>query len=124
MLALDIVGPAERLDDLRRDLTTLFRPLHIGLDDRELITANPRNEVRRQQRLDQARANDFQQLIADRVAKAVVHGLKVVEIDTVNRKSTAWLELRKRRFEMLSEQDAVGQIRQHIVARQMCDPGF
>ena len=58
------------------------------------------------------------------MAERIVDGLEMIEIEAMHGKAAAGLDALERILEMLAEQHAVGQVGQHVVARQMRDLGF
>ena len=122
--ALDVVGPADQFDDARGELAALLRPADIGLNDREFVAADARDEIRRLHRLGQADGHELQKLISDRMAERIVHGLEMIEIEAMHGKAAAGLDALEGILEMLAEQHAVWQVREHVMARQMRDLGF
>src|SRR5205814_3729793 len=94
-------------------------------EDRELVAAEPRQDVPLPQaRLEAARRRD-QQLVADHVAEAVVDDLEAVEIEIQHREAAA--DPRTARFvempaEALDEDGAIAQAGQGIDEADAAQP--
>ena len=124
MPAVDVVGPADQLDDARGELAALLGPADVGLHHREFVAADARHEVGGRHRLDQTGRHELEQLVADRMAERVVDGLEMIEIEAMHGKAAARLDAVEGVLQMLAEQHAVRQIGQHVVPRQMRDLGL
>src|SRR5213594_2740386 len=87
-----------------------------GQQDRELVSAETRDRVRRAQARREARSDLLQQLVAHRVAEAVVHRLEVREVhhEHSDGLAGAWLT-EELLLEALDEQRAIRQSGEEIV---------
>src|SRR5207302_335683 len=65
----------------RRIQRTVRIPGQVGQQDQELVATLPRDNIRVADGFTQARADRLQELVARRVAEAVVDELEVVEVD-------------------------------------------
>ena len=122
--AVDIVGPADQLDDAGGELAALLWLADVGLHHRKFVATDARDEVGRRHRLDQAGGHELQQLVADRMAERIVDGLEVIEIEAMHGEAAAGLDPFERILKVLTEQHAIRQIGEHVVARQMRDLGL
>ena len=86
-------------------------------DDRELVAADPREQVVRAQGDLQARRDERQQLVAVVMAERVVDVLEVVEVDDEQRQRAVGLAVAQRALEALVERPAVGDAGQLVGAR-------
>jgi hypothetical protein len=124
VIALDLVGPAERVDQPARQIRRLsrffYRRLHYG----KFITAEPRHHIALAQARGEPSSHRLEQEIADRMAERVVDMLEVVEVDAQDRKAFAAPDMHERRVKPLMEQQAVGQVRQPVVMRHVGDACF
>ena len=94
------------------------------LQDDELVAAEPRHDVGLAHDLAQPLGDRAQQLVAAGVAQRVVDLLELVEVDEVYGERTAAPQGGERRVHLVAEEGAVGQVGQHVVARQMVDLGL
>ena len=92
-----------------------------SLDDDEFVAAHPRNGVGLAHEAAQAVRHDLQQLVACRMAERVVHRLKLVEVEMVNRHHLLALEPAQRLLQPLVQQYPVGQIGQRVMVGHMLD---
>ncbi|MNF71292.1 hypothetical protein D3C84_532390 [compost metagenome] len=88
----------------------------------ELIAAQPRQRDARAEHGLQAFGHGLEQLVTDRVPEAVIDHLEMIQIDHQQR-TAALLDLRRRQCLLgtVGEQQAVGQIGQWIVMRQVLE---
>jgi len=92
-----------------------------GLDDGELIAAEPRQEVRFAHAAAQPLCDRFQKSVADRMTERVVHLLEAVEIEPMEGERRAFVQVAERVLERLAEMEAVGNAGQRIVPRKPLD---
>ena len=115
----------KRLPDRRMDFINEpsgFRPvLDSGLNDGELVAAEPGRHVGFLEATAQALGDALEQLIADRMAERVVDALELVDVDIEHRQLLARPYRLERLFQPLAEQDPVRQVGQPVVMRQMRD---
>ncbi|MHC2438586.1 hypothetical protein ACVMB0_005961 [Bradyrhizobium sp. USDA 4451] len=112
---------AQRLIDARHEVADVVVRGDVVLDDRELVAAEPRDEVVRSDRLPQLLGHAAQEFVADRMAERVVDPLELVDIDIVDREF-AHPGLPQQLFRVALEQRPVRQIGQRIVMREIFDP--
>src|SRR5207244_1518810 len=80
-MAVDLERCADGLDDAHGKRFRLARIAHAGLDDRELVAAEPRHQVAVAHAAEQPLAHLLEKNIADRVPQRVVDSLEVIEIE-------------------------------------------
>ena len=120
-VAVDLVVLADGLDDARGQHLAAVGVAHVGLDDGELVAAQAGHEIALAHAAEQALADLLQQHVADRVPERVVDGLEAVEVETEDGKALAAPQAQQRRLQLLAEQRAVGEVGEHVVARQVRD---
>jgi hypothetical protein len=81
-----------------------------GLNDRELVAAQPGDLVLFAETAAQAVGHGFQKLIANRMAKRVVGALELVKVQIEDCKMLAMLDACERRLQLFAQQEAIGQI--------------
>ena len=97
----------------------------VGDEDEELVASEPGDDVGRPHGVAEPVGHDAEELVAGRVAVAVVHKLEVVEVDEEHGdRQVAALGARDRLLEVLLEEEAVGQVGQRVVVGQMGEPGL
>ena len=115
----------KRLPDRRMDfineLSGFRAVLDRGLNDGELVAAEPGRHIGFLEATAQALGDALEQLIADRMAERVVDALELVDVDIEHRQLLAGPYRLERLFQPLAEQDPVRQVGQPVVMRQMCD---
>ena len=96
--------------------------VEVRQQDQELVAALAREQVGRAHDAAQAHRDPPQQLVAGRVAEAVVDGLEVVEVDVQQRdRMAAAPGAREAEREVLVEQRAVRQLRERVVVGEERD---
>ena len=93
-----------------------------GLDDGELVAAEPGHEIGFAHAGPEADRDRFQQFVADHVSERVVDALELVDVDIKHRKLLAGRGVRQFALELLVEQRAVRQIGQRVVMGEVGDP--
>ena len=90
---------------------------------RELVTAEPRDEIVGAQAMPQALGSGLQQLVAGAVAETVVDRLEAVEVEEHHGEAVGRLALvsRHRAFELAEEVAAIGQVGKAIVIRDVLE---
>ena len=124
LMPLDHVGSADDLDDAMCQRRGIGGLRDGRLDDGELVAAHARDRVRLAQQRPQPVGHDLEQLVAGRMAQAVVDGLEVVEIEQVHGHDLAAPHAPQRILEPFVEQHAVGQAGQRVVQGHMGDLGL
>jgi hypothetical protein len=120
-------GHGERVVERRRDaLRDLHRVRAVGAGDGdhgELVTAETGQHVPDAQRAPQPPGDPAQQLVACRVAEAVVDHLEVVDVEQEKRGSLPWTVLGEDEGcgEPVLEEQAVGQAGERVVRRVAVD---
>ena len=121
-------GRAQRRADVLGDaLGRLDRSLGIDVGDEheELIASEPGHDVGRAHGVAEPVGDDAQELVAGRVAVAVVHELEVVEVDEEDGdRLLAAPGARDRLLEVLLEEEAVGQVGERVVIGEVGEPGL
>ena len=124
-MAVDDEWARHRLDDAVGDRGGIGRLVDRPQQQREFVAAEPRQHVGLARRAPEPGRGLLQHLVADGMAQRVVDRLEVVEVDAEHRGHLAALERRLRSLAISSRNcDAVGQVGQRIVARQMADARF
>jgi len=108
-------------DNITRQRVRFARIGNRRLEDDEFIATHARDRIAVARELLEAAADILQQDVAGLVAQGVVDGLELVEIDVVDREHPALFE---RLLEALTEQGAIGEVRQRVVVRHMRDLQF
>ena len=122
-MAQHLVGGRERLDQAAGEGPRGLGLARAGLEDRELVAAEPRGGVALAHAGEQAGGDGAQQGVADRVAEGVVDRLEAVEVEAQHRHRPAPAPRRRQRPpEPLPEQRPVRQAGQRVVVRQVLDP--
>ena len=112
----------ERAAHALGDLPRLVGAREVLEQDGELVAAEPRGGVLGAQAGRQSLGGRAQQLVADRVAEAVVDRLEVVEIDEDHRELTAVAPAaRERQGQAILEQRPVGEAGEVVVERLMAE---
>src|SRR6266511_5400699 len=108
----------ERLTQRRRDAFRDSRRRALARDvveqHRELVAAEPRDDVAGAQRLFEPRRDHLEQIVAGLVAEAVVYELEAVEVEKDDRRPVATTLLaRQRRGQVIGEQRPVRRSEEH-----------
>ena len=80
-LRLDLVGRSDRVDDAKRKRRGVSGLRNPYLHDRELIPAHARNGISFPDQRTQPLGHHLEELVASGMAKRIVDGLKVIEIE-------------------------------------------
>ena len=121
LLAVDVVGLAQRIDDALRQRSGLGGICDRGLHDHELIASHPRDGVGVANEPAQPFGDDPQQLVAAGMAERIVDGLELIEVEMMDGHHFRVLNPAQRVFEPVVQQHPVGQISQRIVVRHVFD---
>ena len=117
-----LIRRAQRVDDPLPELFGRRRQVGRLEGDRELVAAQPRDDVGAPQAAQQPAARRLQQRVADRMAQRVVDMLEPVQIEIQQRQSgVAVRQVADHLVQPDAEQHAVGQFRQRIVVRGEAD---
>ncbi len=123
LLALAHQRRAHRSDHPSGQDLCVLRAAHAGLQDRELVAAEPRHRVAGLHQAGEALARGDEYLVAEMVAERVVDRLEAVEVDEVQReRAVAPTPPRQRLAQPLSQQRPVRQVGQRVVVREMAEP--
>ena len=114
-MAVDLVGRADGLDDAGGERLGAVDVAHIGLDDGELVAAQARHEIALAHAAEQALADLLQEHVAHGMPERVVDGLEAIEVQAEDGKSLAAPQAQQRLLQLLAEQRAVGEVRQHVM---------
>ena len=123
LMAVDIVGFADRVDDALRQ-TSCVGGVRRDLHDGEFVAAHPRDGVVLAHQPPQPVRDHLQQPVAAGMAQRVVHRLEPVEIEVVDRDHFVAMDTAERLFQPLVQQDPVGQIGEGVVVRHVLDANF
>jgi hypothetical protein len=110
--------PIEASDD---DLEHVVDALDTGLDHREFVAAEPRDQIAVADAAPDPSRHRLQQLVADMVAERVVDALEFVDVDIEQGELLAARDLLQLAFHLLAEQYAVGQVGERVVMGEMRD---
>ena len=124
LMPVDVVGRADGLDDAAREGCGVGRLGDADLQDGELVAAHARDDVGVPRQRAQPFGDHLEKLVAGGMAERVVDVLEVVEIEKMRGHFFAAFGPGERLFELLIEQDAVGQAGQGIVMRHVGDLGL
>ena len=120
-VAEDVVGLRDVAEHAARQSLALIDLAGAGLNDGELVAAEPRQEVRLAHAAAQPLGDRLQKRIADRMTEPVVDLLEAVEVDPVQGERGALVQAAERVLERLAEIEAVGDAGQRIVAGEPLD---
>jgi hypothetical protein len=120
-VAETIVGRADCLEGPSHQLDDLGGVLDRGLDDGELVAAEPGDEIAGPDAFLEARGHRFEQLVADHVSERIVDALEFVDVDVEHRQVLAFDDIDELLLEPFVEQRAVWQVGQRVVMRKMPD---
>ncbi len=98
--------------------------IDLGLHDGEFVAAEPRNHRLVPRAIAQTLGDRAQQFVADMMAERIVDLLESVEIEAQHGKAALATEVGEGFFDLLGEQDAVGQAGQRVMARHEGDARF
>ena len=121
LVAVDLIGLDDRIADALGQRGCVRGVFHLGHDDGELVAAQARDRVGLARAAAQALADQFQQLVADRMAERVVDALELVEIEAEHRQAFAAFDAFELVLQRLAQQHAVWQVGQRVVARHVGD---
>ena len=128
LLAAELVGLAERLDDAGRERRRRLRLLAAELQNRELVTAEARDHALRfavsLHAAAKPLANLAQKLITGRMAKGVIHVLEAIQVEAQEGELLLRLCTRDPLRQIAVEQQAIGQIGQCVMLGHMRDADF
>ena len=124
LVPFDLIGLDDQLADSLRKRGRICRLLHLGHDDGEFVAAQTGNRIRLSGAATQTVGDQFQQLIADRMAKRIVDALELIEIEAKDRQAFAAFDAFEFVLQPLSQHNAIGQVGQRVMARHMSDPPF
>ena len=106
----------ERVEDALRERGRVVNALDVFAEHDELVAAEPRDRVTVAYRRLDSRGGLDQQLVADRVAERVVHGLEAVQVDEQHaERALVPADPRERLVESVGEHHAVRQARERVV---------
>ena len=112
LLAVDVIGLAQRVDDALRQRSGLGGVRDRGLHDHEFIAAHPRDGVGLANEAAQPLGDDPEQLVAAGMAERIVDGLELIEVEMMDGHHFAALNPAQHVFEPVVQQHPVGKIGQ------------
>ena len=119
LMSADAEGVAERVADPLREHGRTVGACVLGKHC-ELVAPETRGKVRSPQRGAQSLGHCLEEMVADVVAKAVVHHLEAIKVQVQHRGvCPGSIGVGDRADQVLEEQQAVGQSRQRVVVRQV-----
>ena len=107
----NVVRPPDILEDAMREVVGQLLAVDADLQDRELVAAEPPDDVAGAQAVLEPVGDALQQAVAHQMAVLVVDLLEVIEIDPVQRKAQPWIVALELLLEALAEVEAVGDLR-------------
>ena len=117
-----LIGLPDRLMNSGDELHDIADVPDAGLDHRELVAAEPRDQVGLAEATADAVGHRLQQFIADMVPERVVDALELVDIDIEQRELLALAGALQLALDLLAEQHPVRQVGQRVVMREVRDP--
>src|SRR6266702_3910582 len=120
-MAMAIERRTQRPIDPLNELAYVVVRDHPVLHDRELVAAQPSNEVLGPDRFAQPLRYAPEELVADQMAERVVDALEFVDIDVEDCEGNL-CGFQQQTFRVPLKQRAVRQISQRIIMREMLDP--
>ena len=124
LMTLDVVGSADDLNQAGCERVGIEALRGRNLNDRELVATQSGDNIRIANASTHAVSRSLQESIADRMSKRVIHALEVVKIKAENRNRLGTAHVTKDRFHTVVKCNAIGQIRECVVIRQMLDALF
>ena len=124
LLPVDLVGAADGFDHATRKRSGVGRLGDVSLQNGKLVATHARDDVGVARERAQPFRDHLEEFVAGGVAEGVVDVLEVVEIEEVCRYLFTAFGPGKRLFELLIEQDAVGQAGERVVMRHVGDLGL
>ncbi len=121
LMAVEIVGSADDLDETRRERCDILRVFRGNLHDGELVPAEPAYDVLAADATLHAFGSRLQQEVADRMSERIVDALEMIEIETENRDRSGTPQVADKRLHLFIERHPVQQVRESIVVRQVLD---
>jgi hypothetical protein len=89
LVAAGLIRFPDSLVDSRYEVDDVDRTCNRGLNDRELVAAQPGDDIGLAQAGTQASGHEFQQLVSDGVPERIVHRLELIEIEVKHRYAPA-----------------------------------
>ena len=121
LMAEALIGRADRLEDAADEHHHVVGIRDAGLDDGELVAAEPGHEIGFPHAAGEAGGDRFQQRVADHVAERIVDALELVDVDVEHGQLAFRRDLGQFPLEPLVEQRAVRQVGQRIVMGEVGD---
>ena len=120
-MAEALIGRADRLEDAADEHHHVVGILDPGLNDGELVAAEPRHEIGFARAAGEAGGDRFQKLVADHVAERIVDALEFVDVDIEHRQLPVRRGVGQFALEPFVEQGAVRQVGQRVVMGEVGD---
>ena len=124
LLAVDLVGLAQRIDDAQRQRGGVDRLRDRCLHDGEFVAAHARDRVGLADASPQPRGDHLEELVAGGMAQRIVDVLEEIEVEQMHGHDVVAFDARQRQLQPLVEQHAVGQAGQRVVQRHVRDLGL
>ena len=105
-----LVGLPDRIENPRHELGDFSRSFDRGLNDREFVAAEARDEVAGCNAPAQAGGYGFQQFVANQMSKRIVDAFEFVDVDVEHRQLRARSNAIQFLFQLLVKQRAVRQV--------------
>ncbi len=121
LVAGELIGNADGFDETRGECGRFGRQEGAGLQDRELIAAEARDEVAVANAVPEPARDGFEEQVPDRMAEQIVHLLEAIEVETEHGEALAAPHPHLHLRQLLLESRAIAQPRQRIVMRQLRD---
>ena len=116
-----LIGLPDRLMNSRHEFHDVGGVADAGLDHRELVAAQPRDQVGLPDAAPDAVGHGLQQFVADMMPERVVDALELVDVDIEQRELLAPAGSLQLAFDLFAEQHPVRQVGQRVVMREVRD---
>ena len=117
-----LIGLPDRLVNSGDEFHDVADVPDAGLDHRELVTAEPRDQIGLADAAPDPAGHRLQQFIADMVPERVVDALELVDVDIEQGELLALAGPLQLALDLFAEQHPVRQVGQRIVMREVRDP--
>ena len=121
LVAEAFIGLPDRLMNAGDEFHDIARVRDLGLDHRELVAAEPRDEIGLPDAAPDAGRHGLQQFVADMMSERIVDALEFVDVDIKQCELLAAAGSLQLAFDLFAEQHPVRQVGQRVVMRKMRD---
>src|SRR5947208_2680696 len=109
-MTIDLIRPDDRFANAPCKRGSIGGLLHLSHDYCELITSQARDRIRLSRAAAQPISNNFQKLIADRMAKRIIHALEMIKIEAQHRQTLTPFDAFELVFQPLAQQHSIREI--------------